>query len=207
VEPNPSQDTHAQDPAAVCQPRKLRRDGALGQATVTGFMSAGAPASTVLLAHFLAGTGTAMHFGAGSQISREARASSAFQSLNRHIQAAVLSHLRAGTAHVRLTGSALPAIRFGLPDSSQDLYFGFRGTQGLDVRGTGTMAGRRYAGRLTYVIRDSYGFPPQDQLLGIGTAMRYLQVACGNPPTPGGAHWFPDSITVAVPFRHPKLRK
>jgi hypothetical protein len=34
--------------------------------------------------------------------------------------------------------------------------------------------------------------------------MRYLQVNCGNPPTPGGARWFPDSITITVPFRHHK---
>jgi len=103
---------------------------------------------------------------------------------------------------VRLTAPALRTIRFALPASSRDLYFGFRGTQGLDVRGTGMMTGRRYTGRLTYVIHDSYGFPPRDRLLGVGSAMRYLQVNCGNPPTPGGAHWFPDSIAVTVPFRH-----
>ena len=145
-----------------------------------------------------------MHFGAGSHISREARASSAFQGLSRHIQSAVLSQLRAGRSHVQLTEPALRTIRFALPASSQDLYLGFRGTQGLDVRGTGTITGHRYTGRLTYVIHDSYGFPTRDQLLGFGPAMRYLQVNCGNPPTPGGAHWFPDSITVTVPFRHQK---
>jgi hypothetical protein len=204
VQPSPSQDTHAQDPAAVCRPQKFRRDEALGQATAVGFTFTGAPVSAVLLAHFLTGTGTAMHFGAGTLISREARASGAFHNLNRHIQAAVLSQLRAGTSQVRLTGSALRPIRFGLSTSSQDLYLGFRGTQGLDVRGTGTMTNRRYTGRLTYVIRDSYGFPPRDQLFGIGTAMRYLQADCGRPPAQGGAHWFPDSITVNVPFRHPK---
>ena len=202
VEPGPSQDTHAHDPAAACQPGIFRRDKALGKATAAGFAFAGAPVSATLLARFLAGTGTAMHFGARSQISREARASSAFHSLNRHIQAAVLSQLRAGGSHVRLTGPALRTIRFARPASSRDLYFGFRGTQGLDVRGTGTMTDRRYTGRLTYVIHDSYGFPPRDRLLGIGSAMRYLQVNCGNPPTPGGAHWFPDSIAVTVPFRH-----
>ena len=143
-----------------------------------------------------------MHFGAGSQISQEAQASSAFQSLNRDIQAAVRSQLKAGRSHVRLTGPALRTIRFAPPASSHDLYLGFRGTQGLDVRGTGTVTDRRYTGRLTYVIRDSYGFPPRDQLLGFGPAMRYLQVNCGNPPTPGGAHWFPDSIAVTVPFRN-----
>src|SRR6266536_6585682 len=96
VQPGPSQDTHAHDPAAACQPGKFRRDEALGKATATGLVFAGAPVAAMLLARFLAGTGTAMHFGARSQISREARASSAFHSLNRHIQAAVLSQLRAG---------------------------------------------------------------------------------------------------------------
>jgi hypothetical protein len=202
VQPGPSQDTHAQDPAAACQPGKLRSDEALGKATAVGFALARAPVSATLLAHFLAGKGTVMHFGAGSHIAREARASSAFQRLNRHIQTAVLSQLRAGRSHVQLTEPALHTIRFALPASSQDLYLGFRGTQGLDVRGTGTITGHRYTGRLTYVIHDSYGFPPRDQLLGFGPVMRYLQVNCGNPPTPGGAHWFPDSITITVPFRH-----
>jgi hypothetical protein len=201
VQPGPSQDTHAQDPATACRPEKFRRDENLGKVTAAGFAFAGAPVAATLLAHFLAGTGTAIHFGAGSQISREARASGAFQSLNRHIQAAVLRQLRAGRSHVRLAGPALRAIRFAPPASSHDLYLGFRGTQGLDVRGTGTITGHRYTGRLTYVIHDSYGFPPRDQLLGFGPAMRYLQADCGNPPTPGGAHWFPDSIAVSVPFR------
>lgn len=204
VPPGPSQDTHAQDPAAACQPGKLRRDDALGNATAAGFALARAPVSATLLAHFLAGTGTAINFGAGSHIAREARASSAFQGLSRHIQAAVLSQLRTGRSHVQLTEPALRTIRFALPASSRDLYLGFRGTQGLDVRGTGTITGHMYTGRLTYVIHDSYGFPPRDQLLGFGPAMRYLQVNCGNPPTPAGAHWFPDSITITVPFRHQK---
>jgi hypothetical protein len=100
----------------------------------------------------------------------------------------------------------LTPVRFGPPGSAQDLYLGFRGTQGLDVRGGGTIARRGYAGRLSYVIRDSYGFPPQDTLAGIGTAMRYLQVNCGRPPVHGGARWFPDAITVTVPFRQPRAR-
>jgi hypothetical protein len=204
VAPNPSQDTHAHNPAAVCQPKEFRHDKSLGQTANLGIASAGLPVATVLLAHFLRGTGTAMRFGARSPIAREARASRVFRSLNGKIQAAVLSQLRAGASHIRLPGSVLRTIRFVPPASSQDLYLGFRGTQGLDVRGTGTITGRRYTGTLTYVIRDSYGFPPRDQLLGVGTAMRYLQTDCGNPPVRGGAHWFPDSITVTVPFRHPK---
>jgi hypothetical protein len=203
VPPNPSQDTHADDPGAACEPQAFRRDQTLGQVTVVGFTSAGAPVSAMLLTHFLAGTGTAMRFGAGSQISREARASRVFQHLNRNIQAIVASRLRAGTSRVRLPASALPTIRFGQPGATRDLYLAFRGTQGLDVRGSGTRTGHGYTGSLTYVIRDSYGFTPQDQLLGIGAAMRYLQTACGNPPVAGGAHWFPDSITVTVPVNVP----
>jgi hypothetical protein len=203
VAPNPGQDTHADDPGAACEPQQFRRDKALGQAAAAGFSSAGAPVSAMLLTHFLAGTGTAMHFGARSQISREARASHAFQSLNRNVQAIAASRLRAGASRVRLPDSALPTISFGLPGATQDLYLGFRGTQGLDIRGSGTMTGHRYTGSLTYVIRDSYGFPPQDQLLGIGAAMRYLQTDCGSPPVAGGAHWFPDSITITVPIGQP----
>ena len=204
VGPSASQDTHADDPGAACEPQQFRRDKALGRAAAAGFTSAGAPVSAMLLAHFLAGTGTALAFGPGSQISREAKASRAFQSLNRHVQAIVVSRLRAGTSRVRLPASALPRIRFGLPGATQDLYLGFRGTQGLDIRGSGTVTGHGYTGSLTYVIRDSYGFPPQDQLLFIGTAMRYLQTACGSPPVAGGAHWFPDSMTVTVPVAQPR---
>jgi hypothetical protein len=114
----------------------------------------------------------------------------------------VLSQLGAGAARVRLPSSVLTPVYFDLAGSSRDLYLGFRGTQGLTVRGAGTKKGHRFTGRLTYIIRDSYGFPPQDQLLGVGTEMRYLQVNCGSPAVHGGAHWFPDSITVSVPFRH-----
>ena len=35
---------------------------------------------------------------------------------------------------------------------------------------------------------------------GFGPPMRYLQTACGAPRHAGGAHWFPDTITVTVPF-------
>jgi hypothetical protein len=33
--------------------------------------------------------------------------------------------------------------------------------------------------------------------------MRYLQTVCGAPQHAGGAHWFPDTITVTVPFSQP----
>ena len=84
-----------------------------------------------------------------------------------------------------------------------DLYWGFRGTQGLTVTGSGGRKNGRYAGTLSYVIRDSYGFPASDTLHGFGAPMRYLQTACGAPQHPGGAHWFPDTIAVTVPFNQP----
>lgn len=203
VAPSSSQDTHAQA-AGACQTQRMHRYLALGQATVISFTSTGASTAATLLSHFLAGHGTAVRFGAGSQIAKEARASRAFRSLNTAIQGHVLAQLRAGQPHVRLGSSELPPLRFGLHGSSRDLYLSFRGTQGLRVRGSGTLRHGRYTGRLTYVIRDSYGFSVYDQLLGVGTAMRYLQTSCGRPPVQGGAHWFPDSVTVTVPFRHPR---
>ena len=200
----PGQDTHAQDPSSRCDPAIFRRNRAVGKAAVAGFAFTGEDASARLLAHFLQGTGTPVNFGADSATARQARASSAFRAMNRSVQAGILRQLRAGRTRVQLDRTLLQPIRFGVPGSAHDLYLGFRGTQGLEVRGSGQKARHRFTGRLTYVIRDVYGFPPSDQLLGTGPAMRYLQVNCGAPDHAGGAHWFPDSITVTVPFRRPR---
>ena len=199
----PGQDTHAQDPSSRCDPATFQRNRAVGRAAVAGFAFTGLDASARLLAHFLQGTGTPVNFGADTAIARQAKASSAFRTMNRSAQADVLRQLRAGRTRVKLDRTLLQPIRFGVPGSARDLYLGFRGTQGLEVRGSGHLARHRFTGRLTYVIRDVYGFPPSDQLLGTGPAMRYLQVNCGAPEHAGGAHWFPDSITVTVPFRRP----
>lgn len=204
VEPSASQDTRAQAGGATCRRKLLRQDQTLGNTTATGFELAGAPTAARLLAHFLAGTGTPVRFGPRTAIARQAAASRPFRALNHSVQAAIAAQLRAGRRHVRLPAAALTPVLFAGPGSSQDLYLSFRGTQGLDLSGTGTIARHRYTGTLSYVIADSYGFPPDDQLLGVGTAMRYLQVTCGRPQTPGGAHWFPDAITVTVPFRQPR---
>lgn len=119
--------------------------------------------------------------------------------MNREVRGAILRQLKDGQTRVRLSAAQLPTVTFESKDS--DLYWGFRGTQGLTVTGTGRRENGRYAGTLSYVIRDSYGFPARDTLHGIGSAMRYLQTACGAPQHPLGAHWFPDTITVTVPFR------
>ena len=198
---NASQDTHAQTPKAECDSATFAADKALGVRVTNGFTLARFPASADLLAHFLKGKGTRVDYRAGSLISRKARASGAFRAVNHEVQAAVLSQLKAGRTRVRLSAAQLPTVAF--ESKTSDLYWGFRGTQGLTVTGGGRRENGRYVGTLSYVIQDSYGFPASDTLVGFGPPMRYLQTVCGAPQHTGGAHWFPDTITVTVPFNHP----
>jgi hypothetical protein len=199
VSPNGSQDTYT--PGASCDSATSASDHALGVRVARGFGLTGFPAAAVLLTHFLQGKGTEVDYRAGSAISKKARASSAFLTVDNEVQAAILSQLKAGRTRVRLSAAQLPEVAF--ESRSSDLYWGFRGTQGLTVTGSGHRVHRRYIGTLTYVIRDSYGFPVGDTLGGFGAPMRYLQTACGAPQHPGGARWFPDTITVTVSFSHP----
>jgi len=201
VPPNGSQDTHAQTPTAVCDDARFAADQAIGLDVANGFALARFGVSADLLSHFLKGTGTEVNYGAGSPISQKALSSSVFKSVNRKVQRVILRQLRAGKTRVRLSGARLQPVAF--EDRTSDLYWGFRGTQGLTVTGSGSRENGRYTGTLTYVIRDSYGFPPSDTLQGFGAPMRYLQTVCGAPQHPGGAHWFPDTITVTVPFSRP----
>jgi hypothetical protein len=201
VRPSGSQDTHAQTPNARCDSATFASDKALGARLARAFALAGFPVSAGLLAHFLAGKGTGVNYRAGSPIAKKARASEAFRALNADVQNAILGQLKAGRTRVRLSAAQLPAVAF--ESTSSDLYWGFRGTQGLTVTGRGTRENGRYAGTLSYVIRDSYGFPVGDTLDGFGPPMRYLQTVCGAPRHAGGAHWFPDTITVTVPFNRP----
>jgi hypothetical protein len=199
--PNGSQDTHAQTPEAGCDSVTFAADEFLGIKVADGFALSGFPASADLLRHFLKGKGTEVHYRAGSLISKHALSSGAFRSVDNQVQKAILSQLKAGQARVQLSAAHLPTVAFDSKNS--DLYWGFRGTQGLTVTGSGTRENGRYSGTLSYVIRDSYGFPASDTLRGFGPPMRYLQTACGAPQHPGGAHWFPDTITVTVPFNQP----
>jgi hypothetical protein len=199
VTPNGSQDTYT--PGASCASATFASDHALGVRVARGFGLTGFPAAAALLTHFLQGKGTEVDYRTGSAISKKARASSAFLTVDKEVQAAVLSQLKAGRTHVRLSAARLPEVPF--ESRTSDLYWGFRGTQGLTVTGSGHRAHGRYTGTLTYVIRDSYGFPVGDTLGGFGAPMRYLQTACGAPQHPGGARWFSDTITVTVPFSHP----
>jgi hypothetical protein len=201
VVPNGSQDTHVATPGAVCDSGEFAKDKSIGQQVVAGFTLAGFPASAGLLEHFFQGKGTEIDYRAGSSISQQVLASSAFHALNNQVQGMVLGQLKAGKAQVRLSAARLPTVAF--ESTASDLYWGFRGTQGLTVTGTGVREKERYVGTLTYVIRDSYGFPAGDTLDGFGAPMRYLQTVCGAPQHAGGAHWFPDTITVTVPLSEP----
>jgi hypothetical protein len=198
---NGSQDTAAQMPGASCDSSKFASDKALGARLARGFTLTGFPASAALLRHFLAGKGTEVDYRAGSAISKKALASEAFRAVDNEVQDVIMPQLRAGRTRVKLSAAQLPTVAFETRTS--DLYWGFRGTQGLSVRGSGHRENGRYAGTLTYVIRDSYGFPASDTLDGFGPPMRYLQTACGSPRHAGGARWFPDTITVTVPFSRP----
>jgi hypothetical protein len=201
VLPSGSQDTHAQTPGTTCDDATLTTDKILGTRIADGFRLAGFPASAYLLLHFLAGTGTGVDYRAGSAVSKLALASSAFKSVNNDVQEMILRQLKTGSTRVRLSAAQLPTVAF--ESRSSDLYWGFRGTQGLTVTGSGSRDNGRFSGTLIYVIRDSYGFPADDTLDGFGPPMRYLQTVCGTPRHAGGAHWFPDTITVTVPFNQP----
>ena len=201
VLPSGSQDTHAQTPGAGCDGAAFAADEAMGVRVVGGFALAGFSASAALLEHFLAGKGTEVDYRAGSVISRDALASGAFRAVDNEVQQVIASQLKAGRTRVRLTAAQLPAVAF--ESRSSDLYWGFRGTQGLTITGSGRRENGRFTGTLSYVIRDSYGFPAGDTLAGFGAPMRYLQTVCGAPQHPGGARWFPDTITVTVPFNRP----
>jgi hypothetical protein len=201
VLPNGSQDTHAQTLAAGCDGATFAADEGVGVRVADGFALAGFPASAGLLRHFLKGKGTEVEYRAGSLISKQALASRAFRAVNNEVQEAILSQLEAGRTRVRLSAAQLPTVAF--ESRASDLYWGFRGTQGLTVTGSGRRENGRYTGTLSYVIRDSYGFPAGDTLAGFGPPMRYLQTVCGAPQHAGGAHWFPDTITVTVPFSRP----
>ena len=201
VQPNPSQDTHDQTPSAKCNTIKFGWDEAIGTEAVGAFAVAHLKASALLLANFLNGTGTEVDFLAGSAISNEAQSSSEFKNLNTVVQAQIVSQLNAGNHQITLAAPPLATIRFG--NITSDLYWGFRGTQGLTVTGSGSVQNGNYVGTLTYVIKDSYGFPPDDKLDYFGPAMRYLQTVCGAPQHKGGARWFPDTITITIPFKQP----
>jgi hypothetical protein len=198
VLPSSSQDTHASSPDSVCSTGKLQQYEADANAVEAYFTLVNAPDADTLLEHFLAGSGTPVNFPPGSALSRQLLSNSRFQALNSSAQHALVEALDQGENAVVLTQPPLQRISLSLPD---DLEYSFGGTQGLEISGTGRLVDGHYTGTLTYTVQDSYGFSTNDHFVGnIGDDMRYLQTSCGAPQTPGGARWFPDSVTINAPF-------
>jgi uncharacterized protein YraI len=204
VSNNETQDTYAFTPGAICNPALLVAYDDLGYDIGTGFQVVkGAPTADSLLRHFLAGTGKEVDFPVGTTISADATASNEFKSLNTSVQNQLLQLLRAGYSAAVLPPKYLPSPPNFETASNPELHWGFGGTQGLTVTGSGSLRSGRFVGTINYIIWDSYGFTSQDKFDGIGPKMRYLQTVCGAPQDPLGAHWFLDSISLSVPFNQP----
>jgi hypothetical protein len=201
VESNSSQDTHATDPQSVCNPEaaKVARD--VGQLAEAYMLLRGAPDGAGLLRHFLADSGDPVEFPQGSAPSNELAGNPSFVSLKDAVLDEIGRQLELGLRTVDLNGF-LQAMTPPTLNSPIDLYYAFRGTQGITVSGSGTVNGDgSYSGTLTYTILDSYGFTVLDALnlpFRTGALMRYLQINCGDNPL--GAHWFPDYITLTQNF-------
>ncbi len=199
VQPSTSQSEHTQ--GEVCKQAKFLEDKALGYAAAAGLTVAGFSDAGMLLRHFLGGKHQPVDFPNGSTLSEDLLSNPTFNALNKDVQTAMIAQLKAGHTTIKLTKPPLDRIGLYTPG---DLKWAFGGTQGLDVTGSGHLADGNYTGTLTYTIRDSYGFSVNDHFYhGVGDDMRYLQTNCGAPQHTGGAHWFPDSVKITVPFTLP----
>jgi hypothetical protein len=199
VQPSTSQSEHEQGEA--CETTTFLADKALGYAIAAGFDLKGYADAGRLLRHFLSGSTTPINFPDGSTLSSDLLSDPNFNALNASVQAAIAVQLEDGDTTVELTRPPLERIGLYIPNA---LYFAFAGTQGLKVAGSGNFSDGHYTGTLTYTLEDSYGFSVSDLFYhDLGQRMRYLQTNCGAPQRKGGAHWFPDSVTITVPFSIP----
>lgn len=167
--------------------------------------------------HFLDGSGSARNYADGSSVSQLVENGPEFARSNTFVQDYVrkeLDRIIAAGGTSGNVGVPLEAARDRLNlESHPDLFFGIHGTQGVELTGSVDVVGSEYVGTLTYKYLDSYGFGQEDtwfaknnityQGKSANTLMRYLQTTCGAPWYPAGAHWFPVSVTVKVPFRKP----
>jgi hypothetical protein len=169
-----------------------------------------------LFQHWLDGTGTQVSLGQNSGVARELVTYPGFVNMNNKIQSYAAARFDQGQTTVTVPtpvsqfspptdSSPLTLLNFSNESRYPDLYWAFRGTQGLGVTGSVTKNNGRYTGKLTYTIDDTYGFRAVNgnSLMGnVATDMNYLQTHCGWPkyPTP---RWFSDSLTVTVPFNRP----
>lgn len=165
-----------------------------------------APHGVQLLNHFLDGSGSAVTYPDDDSffsVSGEVRRSSVFKARDDKVQVDAARQARARDNDFTVKPPALATVDF--PASGDpDLWWTFRGTQGIDVEGIGRVEKGRLKGEVTYTIRDSYGFGVNDKFFGVGIRMHYLQTVCGAPDYPGGARWFPSAVEVKVKFDQPE---
>jgi hypothetical protein len=185
--------------AAQCLPQQAARDRGDGIMAAHLFASLGAPDGSAFLLHFLGGSGTPIDRPDGSVLSRAVQQSSIFQALDKTVQKQAKHLLDAGRQNADVTAVTYNPDFSGL-GASFALQAAFGGTQGLDITGRGHQQNGLYTGTITYIVRDIFGFYNNNQFLGAGAEMHYLQGVCGAPFYPQGAHWFADSVTVTVPF-------
>jgi hypothetical protein len=169
-----------------------------------------------LFQHWLDGTGSEVSLGPTTALARELLSYSGFVDMNSNVQVYAAQRFNQGQATATLptpagslsqstASSPLTLLNFSNRGRDPDLYWAFRGTQGLRVSGTVTKDNGRYTGKLTYTIYDTYGFPASNtgSITGRVTAsMNYLQTHCGWPKY-ASPRWFSDSLTVTVPFNQP----
>lgn len=187
--------------AKTCSLQLYLEDELVGREIAGLFFDIGAPTADLFLEHFLDGSGSAIDVGDFSPLALEVKVSSLFRDANKQFQQYAKVLLDQGQQSVDVS-AALHTIDFS-QSIIPDLKWGFGGTQGLQVSGSGFEENGRYVGTITYKIQDIYGFYAKEKFHGIGPRMHYLQGICGAPYFPGGAHWFPDSVTVTVDFNQP----
>lgn len=191
----------SQQLAAWCDSGTYIKDKALGFAAADWFGQIFAPYAEYFLLHFLDGSGTSLDEADSTPLAFEASHSSVFQAADQEFQHYAKNLLDQGNLAADIS-KGLHTVDFST-SSIPDLFWGFGGTQGLLVNGSGYQENGRYVGTITYKIEDIYGFYAAEKFHGMGPRMHYLQGICGAPYHRGGAHWFQDSVSVTVPFDQP----
>ena len=166
-----------------------------------------------LLQHWLDGTGTRVSLGPTTGVARELLTYPGFINMNNEVQVYAVDRFDQGQTNVTMptpvspyltptASSPLTLLNFSDRSHFPDLYWAFRGTQGLGVSGSVTEANGHYSGKLTYTIYDTYGFPANQTnsvMARVTGDMNYLQTHCGWPKY-SAPRWFTDTLSVTVPF-------
>jgi hypothetical protein len=207
------QETGSPEEAKICRTLRgqyaYKVDEAIGQLTLGAWQIGRLSTAADFLADFLSGTGAEVDLPATSTTTAEIESSEAFIAEDKEVKADIAEQLAAGATQIHLPSGSddVHALAFRNWNSrsaaERDLYFALRRTHSITVNGAGSLVDGNYVGSLTYVIGASYGFGEQNTLGGFGIAMRYLQTVCGTPYYPGGAHWFPATVTVTESLKIP----